>query len=209
MVMYLVIGFYLVLIYFAKSKYQSFTLWNKAKRRNILPYSTKNGFLQSPFILTALLDVDLINVVHVPLSGHHVVVLFECRRQCYWIDTKLDNDVIIPSLKSESICTLINRIPGSSLLISSLPSYQAWLWECMLNRSASPTMSTNILKALPGKLDIIRHSPSILYIRQASRCQQAFSKPCLVNLISKDTHLVFSIFGKLRDINKRSQSLAW
>ena len=28
---------------------------------------------------------------------------------------------------------------------------------------------------------------------QASRCQQAFSKPCLVNLISKDTHLVFSI----------------
>ena len=29
--------------------------------------------------------------------------------------------------------------------------------------------------------------------RQASRCQQAFSKPCLINLISKDTHLVFSI----------------
>ena len=29
--------------------------------------------------------------------------------------------------------------------------------------------------------------------RQASRCQQAFSKPCLVNLISKDTNLVFSI----------------
>ena len=27
------------------------------------------------------------------------------------------------------------------------------------------------------------------------RCQQAFSKPCLVNLISKDTHLVFSIPG--------------
>ena len=30
---------------------------------------------------------------------------------------------------------------------------------------------------------------------QASRCQQAFSKPCLVNLISKDTHLVFSIYS--------------
>ena len=32
---------------------------------------------------------------------------------------------------------------------------------------------------------------------QAWRCQQAFSgklKPCLVNLISKDTHLVISIF---------------
>ena len=68
--------------------------------------------------------------------------------------------------------------------------------------SASFAMSTSILKALPGKLDIKRHSPSILYLffqftmesvymsisRQASRCQQAFSKPCLVNLISKDTH---------------------
>ena len=34
----------------------------------------------------------------------------------------------------------------------------------MLNRSASLAMSTNVLKALPGKLDIKRHSPSILYI---------------------------------------------
>ena len=32
------------------------------------------------------------------------------------------------------------------------------------------------------------------HVRQASRCQQASSKPCLVNLISKDTHLVFSIY---------------
>ena len=46
---------------------------------------------------------------------------------------------------------LINKIPGSRLLISSLPG-------------------------------------------SASQCQQAFSKPCLVNLISKDTHLVFSIY---------------
>ena len=30
--------------------------------------------------------------------------------------------------------------------------------------------------------------------RQASRCQQAFSKPCLVNLISKDLNLVSSIY---------------
>ena len=54
---------------------------------------------------------------------------------------------------------LINRIPGSRLLISSLPG------------SALRT-----------------HVESL-----ASRCQHAFSKPCLVNLISKDTHLVFSI----------------
>ena len=30
----------------------------------------------------------------------------------------------------------------------------------MLNRSASLAMSTSVLKALPGKLDIKRHSPS-------------------------------------------------
>ena len=33
----------------------------------------------------------------------------------------------------------------------------------MLNRSASLAMSTSVLKALAGKLDIKRHSPSILY----------------------------------------------
>ena len=34
----------------------------------------------------------------------------------------------------------------------------------MMNRSASLMMSTSVLKALPGKLDIKRHSPSILYL---------------------------------------------
>ena len=34
----------------------------------------------------------------------------------------------------------------------------------MLNRSASLAMSTSVFKALPGKLDIKRHSPSILYL---------------------------------------------
>ena len=34
----------------------------------------------------------------------------------------------------------------------------------MLNRLASLGMSTRVLKALPGKLDIKRHSPSILYL---------------------------------------------
>ena len=32
----------------------------------------------------------------------------------------------------------------------------------MLNRSASLAMSTNVLKTLPGKLDIKRHQPCIL-----------------------------------------------
>ena len=56
---------------------------------------------------------------------------------------------------------LINRIPGSRLLISSLPGSAL---KCMLNRSASLKMSTSLLKALPGKLDVKRHSPSILYL---------------------------------------------
>ena len=34
----------------------------------------------------------------------------------------------------------------------------------MLNRSASLAMSTSVLKALPGKLDIKRHSSCILYL---------------------------------------------
>ena len=38
--------------------------------------------------------------------------------------------------------------------------------------------------------------------RQASQCQQAFSKPCLVNLISKDTHLVFSMYGEIHQYEK-------
>ena len=68
--------------------------------------------------------------------------------------------VIIASLKSESVGKLINRIPGSRLLISS---YQAPLWKRMLNWSTSLAMSTSVLKALPGKLDIKRHPPSSLY----------------------------------------------
>ena len=57
---------------------------------------------------------------------------------------------------------LINRIPGSHLLISSLPG--------------------------------LGFDNACRIARQASRCQQAFSKPCLVNLISKDTHLEVSYF---------------
>ena len=40
----------------------------------------------------------------------------------------------------------------------------------MLNRSACLAMSTSFLEALPGKLDIKRHSPSILYISTKISC---------------------------------------
>ena len=57
---------------------------------------------------------------------------------------KIKNYVIIACLKSESVGRLINRIPDSRLLISSLLG--------------------SALKALPGKFDIKRHSRSILCI---------------------------------------------
>ena len=42
--------------------------------------------------------------------------------------------------------------------------YEARLRERMLNRSASLAMSTSILQALPGKLDIKRREPGFLFI---------------------------------------------
>ena len=51
----------------------------------------------------------------------------------------------------------------------------------MLNRSASLAMSTSVLKALPGKLDIKRHSPSILYTPTRLEQQRATPEPALQN----------------------------
>ena len=51
---------------------------------------------------------------------------------------------------------LINRIPGLRLLISSLSG------SAFRMHVESLGMSTSVLKALPGKLDIKKHSPSIL-----------------------------------------------
>ena len=103
------------------------------------------------------------------------------------------------------------------------PCQQSFSKPCLVNLISKDThleyflylgslaMPTSVLKALPGKLDIKRHSPRVFSIsRQASRYQQAFSKPCLLNLKSKDFHLEYSLYlGKPRDVNNRSQSLAW
>ena len=51
---------------------------------------------------------------------------------------KIKTYVIITSLKSETMGTLIKRLPGSRLLIST---------------SVSIAMSTSVLKALVGKLE--------------------------------------------------------
>ena len=65
---------------------------------------------------------------------------------------KIENYVIIASLKSETICKLIN------LLISSLPGSAL---RTHVESPASLAMSTSVLKVLPDKI-IKRHSPSIL-----------------------------------------------
>ena len=74
---------------------------------------------------------------------------------------KSKNYVIIASLKSETMGNLINRMPGLCHLISSLPGSAL---RTHVESLASLAMATSAPKALPGKLDIKRHSPSILYI---------------------------------------------
>ena len=74
----------------------------------------------------------------------------------------------------------------------------------MLNRSASLAMSTSILKALPGKLDIKRHSPSILYIQDGlnSRCGNEFnpSKCQLVPMAGLRTKALLNSAHVLEDL---------
>ena len=55
---------------------------------------------------------------------------------------------------------LINRIPGSCILISRLPGLASGTHAESLGK---PSDSTSVLEALPDKLDIQKHSPSILY----------------------------------------------
>ena len=72
------------------------------------------------------------------------------------MDTKIDNYVIIAILKSESLGKLINRIPGSSILISSLPD------SALRTLIESPNDSISVLKAEPVNLDIKGHVLAIL-----------------------------------------------
>ena len=60
----------------------------------------------------------------------------------------------------------INSIPGSCLLISSFPGSASRMHVESLGK---PSDVNKRFKALPVKFDMKRHSPSILYLRQASR----------------------------------------
>ena len=63
----------------------------------------------------------------------------------------------------------------------------------MLNRSASLTMSTSILKALPGKLDIKRHSPSIFYLSNLNGFAQYIPETATAELFTIKT-LINKVF---------------
>ena len=92
-----------------------------------------------------------------PLSDHDDVALLNDVANDTESTQKIEKYVIIAILKSETMGKLINRIPGSRLLISSLPG------------SALRTL----VESLGKPRDVNKRSQ---------------------NMISKDTHLVFSIY---------------
>ena len=75
---------------------------------------------------------------------------------------KLKDYIMIANFKSETMGNLINKIPGSPLLVSSLPGSAL---RTHVESLGKPCELTSILKAEPGKLDIKIHSPSILYLQ--------------------------------------------
>ena len=61
-----------------------------------------------------------------------------------------------------------------------------------------------LVNRVPGLGPLISSLPgSALRTLVESLGKQSFSKPCLVNLISKDTHLVFSISYEYFDLSYR------
>ena len=105
----------------------------------------------------ALPDKRCLSHSMLPLSGHNDVALFEWRRKWRWINTKIENYII-------RVKQLVSWQIEYQVRLFWYQVYQARLWERLLNRLASLAMSTSVLKALPGKLDIKRQSPSILNV---------------------------------------------
>ena len=96
-----------------------------------------------------------------PLSGHDDVAFLNDVANDAESAKKIEKYVIIANFKSETMGKLINRIPGSPLLISSLPGSAM---RTHVESHGKPRDVNTCPQSLPGKLDIKRHSPSILYI---------------------------------------------
>ena len=83
---------------------------------------------------------------------------------------------------------LINRIPGSRLLISSLPG------KALRTLVDIASDSTCVLKAEPGKLDIKRHSPSILHLPVVFPSTVAFTHSSLFCTLYRILSFLFRVF---------------
>ena len=106
------------------------------------------------------------------------------------LDIKRQSPSILYISASLTMSTsILKALPGKLDIKRHSPS--------ILYISASLAMSTSILKALPGKLDIKRHSPRILYISASF----TMSTSVLKALISKDTHLVVSLYVRSKNAN--------
>ena len=118
----------------------------------LLVYTT---YLSVTIHITALLHVAWSR--HVPLSVHDDVALFEWRRKWRWMDTKSFIKSYSLAWRVNQFGKLIDRIPGSRLLISSLPGSAT---RTVVESLGKPRDSTNVLEALPSKLDAL----SIFYV---------------------------------------------
>ena len=76
----------------------------------------------------------------------------------------------------------------------------------MLNRSASLAMSTSVLKALPGKLDIKRRSPSILYLHTVYKVMFLLNN-CKQNITSLSLLVATTVSKKVLETLRYLHSL--
>ena len=84
-------------------------------------FNTDLDIYHLPLILTALLYVDLINVAYYGMCLYQFMLTLHFLNDVVNDIELTQKSINIASLSSELACKLINRIPGSRLLISSLP----------------------------------------------------------------------------------------
>ena len=92
---------------------------------------------------------------------YHVIMTFHFLHDVVHDVESTRKSIFTPYLKGEPTCKLMNRIPRLGLLILSLPGSDSKTHFESLGKARDLTI---ILEALPGKLDIKRHSSSILYL---------------------------------------------
>ena len=118
-----------------------------------------------PLILCTFLHVDLINIAYLMACAFYQVIMM------LHFSNNIANDVEMARKIDHYVITSSLKTKPTCKLINRIPSksfcyhvFQAQLREHMINDSECLVI------------------------------QQGFSKPCLVNLISKDTHLIFSTY---------------